>query len=170
MGNPWGTKLSRLIRERAYVSGAIEPLQQEITDIESALASAKAKHAEHLARLQHLDEQIIQLSTINPQEDIRPIRKLARVTQGEYGSFRRELVRLLKEADGPVSVGYLVDRMANMFHLPLETAADRKHSMDLVRKPLNIFRRRGAVERLPTRPGERQGVWRWRYDYDEGDA
>lgn len=169
MGNPWGAKLSRLIRERAYVSGAIEPLQREIADVEFKLVAAKATYAEHLSRLTHLDEQIAYHSSINPEE-IRPIRKLARVTQGEYGSFRRELIRLLKEADGPVAIGYLVDRMADMFHLPLETAADRKHSMDLVRKPLNIFRRRGAVERLPNVPEERQGRWRWRYDYNEGDA
>lgn len=176
MANYIGAKLSRFIQQRAYVAGEIERLDKLEVELSAIISKARkdmrvAKQAALVfrERVCCLDEQIQQLSAIDPS-DIRSIRSMPRKTAGEYGDFRRELIRLMKESGGALTMSEMVGHMAKLFKMPLITSEDRVRATYLVRRPLNHFRQLGAVERLPSLPGTIEGVWRWIAGQDESDA
>jgi hypothetical protein len=107
-----------------------------------------------------LDAGIGTLSAIDPA-GIRPIQSTPRVISGERGEFRCEMIRVLKEANGAVGMRALVRHMVTTFKLPMETPKDRKRAGYLVRRPLNIFRAKGAVKRLPDHPDTGEACWMW---------
>lgn len=80
---------------------------------------------------------------------------------GAHGEFRKELIRLLKEADGPVYTDTLVVFLATEFKLPMTSQDDRTRARSLVRRPLQIFARNGAVKRLPSQADKLCGLWQW---------
>jgi hypothetical protein len=160
MGNLLGTKLSRLIRERAYVSGALPGLQERVSDLRADLKAANAAFKASSVRLAELDAAIGALSVIDPV-GIRPIQGIQRVMSGKHGEFRRELIRVLKEAEGAIGMRTLVRHMAAEFSLPMETRRDMRRAGYLVRRPLNIFRVKGAVRRLPDHPDTGEAYWMW---------
>jgi hypothetical protein len=160
MGNVLGTKLSRLIRERAYLSGALPGLQDRVSDLRADLKAANAAFKAGSARLAELDAAIGSLSVIDPAV-IRPIQGIQRVMSGKHGEFRRELIRVLKEAEGAVGMRTLVRHMSAAFSLPMETSRDMRRAGDLVRRPLNIFRAKGAVKRLPDHIDTGEAYWMW---------
>jgi hypothetical protein len=166
MANYLGPKLSRLIRERAYLSGTLLILQKEFDLIKLQL-EAKATSASNASeRLNELDKQIIELSAIEPLE-IRAIRLTPRVMHGSHGSFRRELVWILQNTDEPISTGPLVQYMAEMFSLSLDTHQQRTCAREKIRGPLNILKKRGVVTRLPSLEGSTQGRWQWNHAADD---
>lgn len=114
--------------------------------------------------LAKLDQKITTASTIDTSQ-IRPIRSTPRPLNSKHGAFRRELVRVLKKAGGPVQIGDLVRHMADVFDLPMDTQDERVRARDSVRRPLNLFRLKGAVIRLPSRPDSQEGMWCWAENY-----
>lgn len=160
MGNRLGAKLSRLIRERAYLSGTLPGLQERVNILRADLKAANAALKVGSARLEELDAAIGVLSAIDPA-GIRPIHSTPRVMSGEHGEFRRELIRVLKDAEGVVGMRALLRHMAATFSLPLETPTDRTRAGYLVRRPLNHFRMMGAVKRLPNHPDTGEACWMW---------
>lgn len=176
MANYIGAKLSRLIQQRAYSAGEIERLIELEVELPAIISKARkdmraAKQALLVLheRVGCLDEQIQQLSAMDPA-DIRSIRTLSRKTVGDYGGFRRELIQLLKEFGGALTMSEMVDHMANLFSMPMVTPQDKVRATYLVRRPLNHFRKKGAIERLPSFPGKNEGVWRWIAGQDVSDA
>lgn len=160
MANRLGTNLSRLIRERAYLSGTLPALEVRVSTLRADLKAANAALLAASSRMAELDAAIGALSAIDPV-DIRPIRSTPRVMRGVHGEFRRELLRVLKEADGAVGMRDLVRHMATTFCLPMGTPADRERAGYLVRRPLNVFRSKGAVRRLPEHPDTGEACWIW---------
>lgn len=76
-GNLIGTKLSRLIRERAYLAGEIPILDGEISALRRGLKEARARHKKTTDRIQELDRLLTDLSAIDPTK-IRAIRSMPR--------------------------------------------------------------------------------------------
>lgn len=170
MANYVGVRLSRLIKERAYTAGRCTQLNSKLTGLkkEAAQCSKDLKRAE--AKVVELDRMIATASAIDPA-DIKPIRSTPRLIDSKYGAYRRELIRVLKEAGGPVKVSDLIAHMATTFNLPMNTSKERTHARDSVRRPLNIFKEHGAVIRMPSHPDTQEGVWCWTDNYagdDEG--
>lgn len=160
MGNRLGGKLSRLIRERAYLSGALLGLQVRASALRTELRATNAALRAANSRIVELDAAIGTLSAIDPV-DIRPIRSTPRVMSGERGEFRSEMIRVLKEANGAVGMRALMSHMVATFKLPMETPKDRRRAGYLVRRPLNVFRSKGAVRRLPDHPDTGEACWIW---------
>jgi hypothetical protein len=164
MANHVGIFLSRLIRERAYTAGhcvllhsKLEKLKEEVSQCTQEIQSTETRIAE-------LDQKIIAASAIDTTQ-IKPIRSMPRQLNSKHGAFRRELVHILKEAGGPVEIGDLVSYMAEVFDLPMNTMDDRVRARDSVRRPLNLFKLKGAVIRLPSRSDSREGMWCWTDNY-----
>lgn len=152
--------MSRLVRERAYLSGSLPAIETEVADLRAKLKAARATLKAATDRIQVIDTSIGQLSVIQPS-DIRSIRRTPRREGSKHGEFRRELIRVLKEASGPVWTGDLVRHMADAFDLPMDTVEDRDRASYLVRRPLYVFKNKGAVERIPTGTPSSEGLWRW---------
>ena len=169
MANYLGTKLSRLVKEHSYLSGTIEHAPKTIERLRRDLETLEASYATALSRLSEVKQVIDELSAIDT-EDIRPTRALKRQELGRHGQFRRELVRVLKEARGPISMIEMIDELSNVFNIPLNTSIDKKRAYNRLRSPLAYFKDKGAVERLPCRPGSMDGVWRWIGCYQDGEA
>lgn len=160
MANYLGTKLSRLVRRRAYLGGDIIRLDARVVELRNSLAAAEKAAQDAKEELQALDGEIETLSEIDVT-DIRAIRATPRTTEGRHGQFVRELVRVLREADSPVDTEDLVAHMASTFSVPISTREQRKCAEDMVRRRLNELREDSAVIRLPSAPGKRTGIWRW---------
>ena len=65
MANPLGNRLSRLVREHAYLSGSLPLLKEEVSLTEACLATKKRRLELSLQRLVEVDQQITTLSAIN---------------------------------------------------------------------------------------------------------
>lgn len=160
MANYLGSRLSRLVRRRAYLAGDITKLEEQIADLQCELAAAEQAVANAWAELATLDSEIEAEPGLEVN-DIRAIRAIPRATGGKHGEFVRELVRLLRDADGPVDMEDLVAQMASRFSVPISTGVERKRFGGLVRRATNKLRKKSAVVRLPAEPGKTTGVWRW---------
>jgi hypothetical protein len=124
MGNILGARLSRLVKENAYSKGKVASLGVEIAsnqlEIKAMRKSLKTAQ-ESVLRTERL---IAHLSGIDVAQ-IRPIQSMPRVMQGKHGEFRREIVRLLKEANGPVRTSELMRVLIAEFQLPISTVEER---------------------------------------------
>lgn len=160
MANHLGAKLSRLIKERAYLAGSIPSTQHELEGIQSMLEAKSSELSQKMERLTELDRRIVELSAINVA-DIRAIKAMPRVMNGEHGSLRREIIKILKSFDEPVSSGALVEHIAAMFGYPMDTVQQRAKARKYVRDPLNLLKKHGVVVRHPSLNGSTQGRWQW---------
>lgn len=160
MANYVGTKLSRLIKERAYRSGDLNSLQKEADELSARLKKARGTIRQQAKAIAKLDEQIETLSAIDPN-DIRAIRATPRSLTTPHGAFRRELVDFLKKQRGPVKMDAIVDHMVKHFDMPMAPPDERLRTFQRVRRPLNVFKQKGAVKRLPSCPETGQGIWMW---------
>lgn len=162
MANYLGNRLSRLIRERAYLSGSLPELQEDVRQAQTSL-DAKV-HRLNLAqqRLLDVDQQLRELSSIDPSK-IAAIRRTTRHGHKEHGAIRRMIFDLLKLGQ-PIRTTDLIRHMAPLFDWDLSTPKGRIYAIDAVREPLRRFKNKGLVERLPdgvSDNGQRIGVWRW---------
>lgn len=168
MANHVGTKVSRLIRERAYLAGSLPSLESRKTGLERDLAAATEAFEAAQKRLEAIDASITELSAITPS-DIRPVRHTPHKLDAGYGDFRREMIRVLKETGGPVETAELFRHMAATFSMPNTTSAEKRKVRGLVRRPLYEFEKKGAVRRLPSVSDKGHGVWEW-VDRSKGGA
>lgn len=160
MANYVGLKLSRLIKERAYLSGSLSSTQKEVDDLRSKLKTKENELAQKTDRIAEVDKLIAEQSAIDTA-DIRAIRSMPRKMNGEHGGLTRELIAALKIVDKPVASGVLVEYLAEMFGYPMDTPQQRAKTRKYIRGPLNLLRKRGVVVRHPSLDGSRQGRWQW---------
>lgn len=164
MANYVGIRLSRLIKERAYTAGRCTQLNSKLSELKKEVAQCYKDLKRSKARVVELDRMIATASSIDPS-DIKPIRSTPRQPDRKHGAFRRELIRILKEAGGPVKSGDLITHMVAAFNLPMGTREERTRAYDSVRRPLNVFKTKGAVIRMPSHPETLEGVWCWTDNY-----
>lgn len=165
MGNRLGNKLNRLIKQRAYLSGEISVLESE-ADVIKAQADAKARElTDANAKLAEIDGLITELSSINP-DDIKVIRQKRRRVKGVHGGLMLELIRMLKEADGPLDTRAMVSQIVKKFSFPMSNAAERRSARASVNGPLNKLKKFGVVVRHPSSPDSAAGRWEWVSDVD----
>lgn len=161
MANKLGNNLNRLIKERAYLGGALPLLQQEAAALK---AKSKAKSKEFntaKARLAELDKLIAESSTIDP-DDIRRIKaKPRKMFAGGHGKLTNELVRLLQSYTEPVESGVILNHIVKLYAYPMDTPAQRRMARNTILGPLNLFKKYGAVMRYPSLDGSQQGRWQW---------
>lgn len=171
MANYVGIRLSRLIKERAYTAGRCTQLNSKLSELKKEAAQCSKDLKRSKAKVVELDRMIATASTIDPA-DIKPIRSTPRQPDNKHGAYRRELIRILKEAGGPVKASDLVTHMVATFNLPMSTKEERTRARDSVRRPLNVFKTHGAVIRMPSHPETLEGVWCWTDNYvcNDGDA
>jgi hypothetical protein len=169
MANHVGPKVSRLIKERAYTAGHCALLRSRRVRLQEELSRLDQELLQVETRIVELDGKITAASAIDTSH-IKPIRSTPRRQEARHGAFRRELVRILKEAGGPVSSGALLQHMVAVFNLPMSTTKERNRSRELVRRPLNVFKAKGAVVRLPSTPDTLEGIWCWTDNYVADDS
>ncbi|MEQ1706557.1 MAG: hypothetical protein ABL867_11395 [Rickettsiales bacterium] len=170
MANHVGTRLSRLIKERAYAAGRCTQINSKLLELKKGVAQCSKDLKLAKAKVAELDRMIASASAIDPA-DIKPIRFTPRQPDSKHGAFRRELIRILTEAGGPVKVSDLIAHMAATFNLPMSTGAERERASGLVRRPLNVFKTKGAVMRMPSHPETLESVWCWTDNYvGDGDG
>ncbi len=162
MANLIGSRLSRLVRERAYISGSISNLKKDVEQAEANLSAKMRRLDLVLQRLVEVDQQITALSDIDVSE-IAAIRPTPRVGKREHGALRRTIIDVMSSGRPMRSVD-LISLMAPIFEWDLSTLEGRKYASNAVCDPLYRFKDRGIVERLPdarSDTGRPCGVWRW---------
>lgn len=160
MANNLGVKLNRIIKEHAYLSGTLLQLQKRAEDLRVEYDAAIADVNTANDQLTELGKQIEKLSAID-LEDIRKIKETPRKTDQQHGTLTRELIRVLKSIDGPITSGELVQYIVNLYGYPYNTVTERRATRNAILGPLNLFSKRGVVMRLPALEGTRQGRWQW---------
>jgi hypothetical protein len=160
MRNILGARLSRLVKENAYSKGKVVSLGVEIASHQSELKTMRKSFKTAQESVLRTERLIAQLSGIDVAQ-IRPIQSMPRVMQGKHGEFRREIVRLLKEANGPVRTSELMRVLIEEFQLPISTVEERTRAREKLRGPLLIMQKRGAIRRLPSPDAQGYGVWEW---------
>lgn len=160
MGTRLGTKLNRLIKERAYLGGTISILNSELARIQLLAEAKVAELTVANSRLAEIDRLITEYSAIKP-EDIRAIREKRRRVKGEHGKLILELTMLLKSKNGPVDTRDMVTHIVNKYSFPMTNAAERRSARAAVNGPLNKLKKLGIVQRLPSASGSSAGRWLW---------
>lgn len=160
MANHLGNKLNRAIRDRAYAAGLVRQKADEIERLRAALDAAIVELEAAKAAVARWDEEITVMSAIN-LDDIRSIRRIPKSGLFAYGELSGMIVRILKEADRPISTQAIIAVVSEALGLPMDSAADREATHNRVRKRLQAYAQKGIVERLhdPSKPDP--GSWRW---------
>ncbi len=172
MANLLGNRLNRLVRERAYLSGELPRLNEAVRKAQAQLEKEMASLNQMLVRIDDVDQSIRQLSGVDPT-CIASIRATPRSGLGQFGDVRKTLIDILKQKDGPITTVEIIQRMAPVFGWDLTTTNGRQFARESVRRPLQIFQKRNAVERLPSHLTANQrncGVWRWVGPPDTNEA
>lgn len=169
MANHVGLKLSRLIRERAYLGGSLPVLEKKVAEREAELNLARQNLQHVLDQINTIDKDIAAQSAIDAS-DIRPIRRTPRRLQVRHGTFTRELLGILRESPSPLSTEEIIRHMAEVFNLPRNTPIDRDDTRRRVTKRLRVFVAKNAIERLHEPTGNGLGLWRWIGGYGEPDG
>jgi hypothetical protein len=160
MGNILGVRVSRLVKENAYSKGKVANLEREIAAQKAALEALHKQLRAAQESVLRTEKLIAQVSAIDV-ETIRPIQSTPRVIQGKHGEFRREIVRLLKEAKGPVRTSELMRVLTVEFQIPRSTVEERVKAREKIRGPLHIMQKKGVIRRLPSPDAQGYGVWEW---------
>lgn len=155
-----GNKLNRLVKERAYLGGDLDTLKKDRDNLTTAIARKNNEISAKEIRLAELDSQITDLSKIDP-DDIARIKVKPRISSGEYGGLRIELMNLLMSQEQPVATGEMVNYIVAHFSYPVETPAERRAARSAVLGVLFQFKKRGVAVRLPSLDGSKQGRWQW---------
>ena len=113
MANPIGNRLSRLVREHAYLSGSLVGLKEEVRLAEANLAAKVGRLSLALQRLTDVAQSIAELSAID-LSGIAAIRATPRVGKREYGDLRSAIVDIMKHGK-PVNTAEMVQSLARMF-------------------------------------------------------
>lgn len=142
MANHVGTRISRLIKEVAYLKGEIAALDvaagRALDQMRPFAEQAKRLRAECRAARHHLSA----LETALAEEvdlsnaDIRAIVRTPKQLGQPYGAYITELVRLLRSADGPLSTSAITAHMVGHFDIPKTTLVERNRTRWKIRQRL----------------------------------
>jgi hypothetical protein len=153
--------LARLIRDRAYTSGEIEKAARKAQALRSELAIVEAQHAQAKAELADIDARLKDYPSIKPAR-IRVIKGRPRRLKLTHGAFTREMVRYLREANGPVSTYELRIHLSEVFGIQEGTTlAEREWFRKKVARRLRHIADKGALQRLHNPDANDIGVWVW---------
>jgi hypothetical protein len=155
-----GVRVSRLVKENAYSKGKVASLEREIAAQQSLLETMHNQLRAAQESVLRTEKLIAQVSSIDVAT-IRSIQSTPRVIEGKHGDFRREIVRLLKEAKGPVRTSELMRILKVEFQIPFSTTAERQRAREKIRGPLHIMQKKGVIKRLPSPDAQGYGVWEW---------
>lgn len=167
MANYVGATAARLVRRLAYAKGSLAELTR-LTDHAQAKLSTAASGYKRLRSQcrdvrQHISALEAELSTVStmPTAEIRAVEARPRRSGQIHGTIIAELVRLLREAERPLTTNEIVLAMANRFTISLETPKARKATRRTFTSKLRMLIRKGAVERLHDPDGSDEGRWLW---------
>lgn len=160
MANPWGTKLSNAIRERAYSSAAIVSMEKRIEVLLAELASARSNLDATKGYLANLDQRIASLSAINVSE-IRQINRTPKSGLFKHGELAAAIVHVLKDAPGPLQTPGIIIMVASLLDLPIDNSKDWAETRLRIKKQLQAYAKKGAVERHHDPSASKVGSWKW---------
>lgn len=164
-------RLSRLIRERSYLSGEIVRAHDRIIDLTKAMGElrtqlfeVKADLEKREARKAELDRLIRQGSSAIDPTEINTVKKTPRTTYRPRGELVGAVIENLRASPDGISTVEMTDRIAPQFGMPWGTPKERDQALERVRRILNQLKEKGAAERFRsaiTPHGQRVGIWRW---------
>lgn len=158
-----GAELSRLIRERAYTSGALKRTKRSITQLNRELLELREKEKEIAVRLAKVDTALGKFASIEPAR-IRAIAANPHTSNLPRGVFTRELVRYMRDRERPVSTFELEQYLFGVFGISPQAAKEKERLHRKVRKCLRVISAKGAIKRLhdpESRDGKTVGLWLW---------
>lgn len=177
MANYVNPELCRIIRDVAYsqgrakkIVGLITRLKNEQKKLEARLAALPAELAEAKEALKVQQAEVTALKVKVkikapklPLHDIRAIVPTPKTGNWEWGDFKRELIDVLKAANGrPLSTSQLMAHCQARFGIvdqPLPSGGSRLR--DAVGRPLRFLAKQGAVSRLPGPTPSAPAYWVW---------
>jgi hypothetical protein len=148
MGNMLGVRVSRLVKENACSNGKVASLEREIATQQTELEALHRQLRTAQESVVRTKKLIAQVSSIDVAT-IRSIQSTPRVIEGKHGDFRREIVRLLKEAKGPVRTSGLMRILKVEFQIPFSNIEERQRAREKIRGPLRVMKKKGVIRRLP---------------------
>ncbi len=163
MANHLSIRLNRLVRKRAYLSGEIVRSQAEIDRSKALIKKLRSRKARLLNSLAQTDAQIEYSSGLEVAE-IRAIRYTPRQNGQRRGSLINAIIEVLQAENRPILTVELIDALSPNFGWHKNTTEANVKSLWAVRRPLNVLKKKGVVERLPGNriaSGRTCAVWRW---------
>ena len=177
MANHISLRLSRLIRQRSYLSGEVVRAHQRVMDLTEEVAAARAKlhqAQQELANLQQwrvdLDKTIRKEAPSIDPSYIQTVQETPRQTEREHGALIETVVAYLRASSNGVTTYEVARCIAPQFGLPWETSAEKSETVSRVRRIFNNLKKRGALKRLPStqrHKGQELGLWVWIADAHE---
>ena len=171
MANHVSLRLSRLIRQRSYLSGEVVRAHQRVMDLTEEVAAARARlhqAQQELANLQQwrvdLDKTIRKEAPSIDPSYIQTVQETPRKTVREHGALIETVVAYLRASSNGVTTYEVARCIAPQFGLPWETSAEQSETVSRVRRIFNNLKKRGALKRLPStqrHKGQELGLWVW---------
>lgn len=176
MANYLNHELCRIVRDIAYGKGQarkikwlIVRLNREQKKIEERLAQIplELEEAERVLKAIEGDLNISNEKARDkfpwmPLHDIREIVPTPKTGNWEWGDFKRELIHVLKEANGrPISTRQLVDHCSARFGIEEVRTAHGGKLREAVSKRLREMAAKGIIRRLPSPSASAPAYWVW---------
>lgn len=135
-------ELARLIRDRAYQSGALAEAERRVAALRPALQDAEHQRDTALSALVEIDAKLAKYPTIQ-LEAIRPIEEHPRRLELTHVAFTKEVVRFLRKAGGPISTMELQTHLFQVFSLQRgQTPEEREWQRHKLTKQLRAMVKR----------------------------
>jgi hypothetical protein len=153
-------ELARLIRNRAYESGALAKAEHLVALHGKELLLAETERARASSVLDGIDKELRKCG-IEPRA-IRTIRSTPRRLKLTHGAFGREVVCYLKKAGTPVGTHELVGHLCLIFGFyEGDAARDREWLRGKTTRCLRKIVAKGAVQRIHDPKRNKLGLWLW---------
>jgi hypothetical protein len=160
--NRLGNILNRLIAERAYATGRLQAIEQELDTLRLKIDALSGEQSKLTATVAYSDQRIQELSLIDVN-DIRAVRLNARHSTTPYGGVMRDIINFFQSRSGQ---GVGTDELAaylSRTHYSLTTPPGVLTKR--VSHVCFVLSRHGVIERLESRRSEKsnqmRAVWRW---------
>jgi hypothetical protein len=154
-------KLARLIRERAYTSGALVKAGRRMSILRKEMEEAERQYTATSAYLAEIDIALAKHPSIQPNR-IRPIEPSPRRLELRHGAFSQEIVRYMRTSEQPVCSGALLNHLCDVFSMSKgDTPSERKWLLCKLRHSLRAIEAKGAIQRLHERKTTKAGLWLW---------
>lgn len=152
-------KLASLAKALAYRKGDFASLEKREDELVHALEEVRRKKGEAEQGIQQLSA-LIEAFKLDPA-DVRHIRTTPRKTGSVHGLFRGTLVKILKEARGPITTAKILEAVRERNDTRINLPLSQRDALRKISRDIRTMRSFGVVVRYDSGSGNQPATWLW---------
>ena len=152
-------KLAALAKSISYRKGELASLEKREDELLQALEAVRREKGDVEQGIQQLNA-LIEAFEIDPDE-VRGIRATPRKSGSAHGAFRGTLVKILKEAGGPITTATILDVLRELNDSRINLPESTRDALDKIGRDIRAISTYGVVIRHDSGARGQPATWRW---------